>query len=208
MMSYYTHVTLNKDVFSIIKSYLDPNEKHYLNGEWDKIYNLTSWAAARNKLDVFQTLLLNGDYIGNEKTVCMAACYGHVEIMKFIRDHTNCLWDEYTYNFAVNPNSNIKTLEYMKENKCPWDSYTYINAIKNDKFDFFKWLHVNGCPWNYNTCIIAANLGKLKFLKYARENGCFWNGDVLIYAQQGGHWDCVEYCEENNCPIVLNIVKK
>ena len=199
-MTHFTPIELDRDVFNLTKSFLDKNEIYYLNGEWDKIYNLTSWAAARNRLDVFQTLLKKGEYVGNKKTVSMASCYGNVEIMKFIRNNTKCNWDEYTYDFAVNKNSNIETLEYMKENKCPWNSHSFINTIKNDKFDFFIWLHQNGCPWDYNTCTVAAKYGKLKFLKYARENGCLWNADTIKYAQQEGHIECVKYCKKNDCP--------
>ena len=206
-MTYFTPipVTLNKDVFDIVKSYLDNDERNYLDGKWDKIYNLTDWAAACNKVDVFQTLLQQCKEIKDAScAVSMAACHGNLEIMKFIRDNTGCLWDKYTYCFAVNPNSNIEILNYMKNNECPWNNYAYINAIKNDKFEFFKWLNVNGCPWNLGTCIEAANLGKLEFLQYARENGCPWNEDVLLYAKQGEHLECVEYCKENNCPTGLD----
>ena len=104
-------------------------------------------------------------------SVCaMAAQEGHLEALRWVRDHG-----------------------------CGWNLTTCARAAANGHLEVLRWARANGCEWNAETCAGAAGGGHLEVLRWARENGCRWDWRTLANAAGGGHLEVVQWAMVNGC---------
>ena len=86
--------------------------------------------------------------------VSSAACKGHLEVLKWAREHG-----------------------------CPWEQKTCSYAASSGHLEVLKWARENGCTWDCDTCSVAARGGHLEVLKWAREHGCPWARSPVLRRQ-------------------------
>jgi hypothetical protein len=91
----------------------------------------------------------------------------------------------------------LECLKYAREHGCPWDPYTTAWAAINDHLECLKYAHEHGCPWANETTKWAAKYGHLECLKYVHENGCPWHMKTTSWAAYYGHLECLIYIYRN-----------
>jgi hypothetical protein len=104
-----------------------------------------------------------------------AARYGHLEVLKYLREEAKAPWGSSTASYAAE-NGHLHILEYLVERKY-------------DQYSGFE-------------CEYAAKFGHLDCLKYLRETAkAPWNYWAVRAAHAKNQIDCVQYLLDNNCPL-------
>lgn len=87
-----------------------------------------------------------GSYVEQELACSISALYGHLEILKLLRDQ-GYQWNEWTCARAAR-GGYLDILKWCREQDppCPWDRRTCINAAKSGHRDILKWCIEQGCP--------------------------------------------------------------
>ena len=89
----------------------------------------------------------------------------------------------------------MEVVKYIYKVKQPelYETGCYSEAIYNDDYCMFKWLHKKGFYLDENAFNAAAEMGDLKLLKFLNKNDCEWSEDAVLFAVKGGDIDCVKY---------------
>jgi hypothetical protein len=104
-----------------------------------------------------------------------AARYGHLEVLKYLREEAKAPWGSSTASYAAE-NGHLHILEYLVERKY-------------DQYSGFE-------------CEYAAKFGHLDCLKYLRETAkAPWNYWAVRAAHAKNQPECVQYLLDNNCPL-------
>ena len=81
--------------------------------------------------------------------IAKVASGGNVELLCWLREEKNCLWEESICRFAAS-NGHLACLEYLHENRFPWDEERWIEAsIFNREGHLLDYLRERYCPGNY-----------------------------------------------------------
>ena len=105
-----------------------------------------------------------------ERMIDSAARYGHLEVLKWMRQ-SQVKWSAYACEIAA-CNGHLHILRYLRSEGCLWDTFTCLYAASNGHLEVLKWARENGCHWNSWTCKNARSNGHLEVYNWARENGC------------------------------------
>jgi hypothetical protein len=97
----------------------------------------------------------------------------------------------------------LETLKWLRENGCPWCELTCYCAAEGGHLETLQWARANGCPWDVFTCAAAAYGGHIDTLKWARKNGCPWDESTIASACEGGHIDVLKWAKKNGCPSLI-----
>ena len=112
------------------------SEEPGCNGHAKSLFNT---AAEEGKLDV---LKWGEDYryklkkILGRNTIPIAALYGHLEVVKYLRQ-LDIYWDELTCVFAAGI-GHLEMLKWAGANQCPWDEYTCAKAAGSGHLELLK----------------------------------------------------------------------
>ena len=131
-------------------------------------------AAGQGNLEMIKYCVANECHI-DVRACAEAARYGHLEILKYLREEVKAPWD---LNTAICPalNGHLHIFEYLVERKF-------------DKYDVWA-------------CECAAEKGHLDCLKYLHETAkAPWDEDAVYFAHENNHTECVQYLLDNNCPL-------
>jgi len=140
--------------------------------KWDR--RTIHAAAEQGNLEMVKYCIANECPIGAFACAC-AARYGHLEVLKYLREEVKAPWDSETAVWAA-ANGHLHILEYLVERKY-------------DKYD------ERACMW-------AAVNGHLDCLKYLHETAkAPWNSWAVRYAHKNNHTECLQYLLDNNCPL-------
>lgn len=105
-----------------------------------------------------------------ETTFTLAALAGHLDALKFLREH-GCPWGENAWEAAA-ISGHLGTLEWLYAQGCPWNQNACTAAATNGHLDVLQWLRARDCPWDVTTCVTAAAYGHPRVLAWAYEHGC------------------------------------
>ena len=119
------------------------------------------------------TLQHEQDTPWHEATCAQAACWGHINCLKWARQN-GCTWDESTCSLAA-LQGNLDCLSYAHENGCPWNSWTPVHAVLGGSIDCLQYLYEQQCPWDAWTSRTAAANNQPDCLMWAYHHGCPWD---------------------------------
>lgn len=111
--------------------------------------NTLSGAIKHDKLETARYLRsLSPPCSWNENSCAVAAYYGRLNILQWLRD--------------PNPSKG--------KHCCPWDARTCANAADGGHLDLLQWARAQEppCPWSEETCFNAAKHGNLEMLKWLK----------------------------------------
>jgi hypothetical protein len=81
-----------------------------------------------------------------DTAICAAAAEeGHLHVLKWLRDSSNCPWHAHTSAMAAE-NGHSQSLQWAQGNCCPWNEETCANAAANGHLEILQWARANGCP--------------------------------------------------------------
>jgi hypothetical protein len=140
--------------------------------EWDS--GTIDAAAYQGNLEMVKYCVTNKCPM-NEWACADAAAYGHLEILKYLREEAKATWDSRTASWAAR-NGHLHILEYLVERKYDgYDEGACKLAAMNGHFDCLKYLHETAkAPWDY------------------------W---AVRVAHENNHTECLQYLLQNDCPL-------
>jgi hypothetical protein len=177
---------------------------------WSKhpIAPTTLWRVAvrQGNLLVLQ-YLKSMDFVVDDDTVVIAAEYGHLDILQWVRTSStmNCAWDKRICENAAK-NGHLHVLQYARGGgggvdgiDCPWDADTCALAAEYGHLAVLQWARTNGCEWDSRVCSLSAQNGHLGILQWARPNGCLWSEETCANAAENGHLLVLQWARANGC---------
>ena len=75
----------------------------------------------------------------------------------------------------------LEVMKYLRERDCPWGEETCENAASFGSIDIFKWLKEQGYPWDDKIFAVAAYHGNIELMKWLKDNACPWNEHACSY---------------------------
>ena len=141
--------------------------------KWDR--RTIHAAAEQGNLEMVKYCIANECPIGAFACAC-AARYGHLEVLKYLREEVKAPWDWRTAAWAAG-SGHLHILEYLVERKF-------------DKYSGFE-------------CQFAAEKGHLDCLKYLHETAkAPWDYLAVREAHNNEeHTECLQYLLDNDCPL-------
>ena len=115
-------------------------------------------------------------HVWNEDACSEAALYGHLDVLKYLRQN-GCPWNSDACSSAA-LNGHLDVLKYLRQNGCSWNSNACSSAALNGHLDVLKYFYQKRSPWDERACSNAALNGHLDVLKYLHENRCRWNSNA------------------------------
>ena len=70
-----------------------------------------------------------------------------LELLKWVREIKQCRWDSST-SWEAASKGNMKTLQYLFDEKCPMDEQTCAEAAENGHWEILKFLRENNVRWD------------------------------------------------------------
>lgn len=160
----------------------------------------------------------------------MAACGGHLDLLKSIYDESGGTWHDAAEGAAAHGHTAILdwiveyehmddldalfgvardaaigghsmcAIEWLDAHGCRWDVDAFIVAVREGHLDVIEWLHAHGCPWDERVAIEAAYHDSAAILQWLRAHGCPWNGDVTLAAALNGRIAVLQWAFDHGCP--------
>ena len=158
--------------------------------------------AKTNKLELLEWAREEKKCEWNGKTINTAAEQGNLEMVKYCAAN-ECPIDTWACTRAARY-GHLEILKYLREEaKAPWDSSTAIWAAANGHLHILEYLverkfdqHSEG------ECVWAAKNGHLDCLVYLRETAkAPWDEYAVREAHENNHPECLQYLLDNNCPL-------
>jgi hypothetical protein len=89
----------------------------------------------------------------------------------------------------------LKILQYLrKKRKCAWSQSTAAGAAQNGHLATLKWARTRGCPWSRAVCTRAAAAGHRHVLAWLTSHKCPWlPKQCEQIAETNGHVHVVEW---------------
>ena len=142
--------------------------------EWDARTIIK--AAIQGNLEIVKYCVANKcpmDEILFESSCAWAACHGHLECLKCLREEGNAPWTSHTAAWAA-LKGHLHILEYLVERKYDkYQEYACANAAMNGHSDCLKYLHETAkAPWDSYAVRVAHNYNRLECLQYLLDNDC------------------------------------
>ncbi|KAL2914142.1 hypothetical protein HK105_206400 [Polyrhizophydium stewartii] len=132
--------------------------------------------------------------------VCMAACYGHLELLKWLAARMpDGTWTTAVMDFAA-ANGHLDCVKWLSANRTDGCSVGAMNgAARHGSLVTVMWLHksrAEGCtPEAMNLAAQYGHLAVVEFLHEHRTEGC--TGKAMLKAAENGHADIVEFLFKN-----------
>ncbi len=190
---------------------------------------ITCYGAAHNGNIIMLEWLIEKGCTFDDETTYDAACKGHFEIVKLLKEKYNCELSDCIPVFAIKF-GRLDILQWSIENGCVFDeSHGYYEAAITNNFDIIKWMQEMGYVLDSDTCTgaiigghlellkylkdygceydssdlacnLASSYGHLHILKWTRENGYQWSKETLRTADTRNQPEIAKYLRENGCP--------
>jgi hypothetical protein len=138
--------------------------------DWDE--RTINAAACQGNLEMVKYCVANECPI-NGWACASAASYGHLEILKYLREEAKAPWDSWTAYFAAQK-SHLHILEYLVERKFDqYNEYACRNAAENGYLDCLQYLHETAkAPWDSEPVRKAHKNDQTECLQYLLDNNC------------------------------------
>ena len=104
------------------------------------------------------------------QSTCSAARGGHLEVLRWAREH-GCSLDDRTCDFAAE-GGHLEVLVCAREQGCQLGASTCAWAAEGGHLQALIWAQDNDCSWDEATCASAARGGRMEVSRWARERGC------------------------------------
>ena len=184
----------------------------YYNNKKDDRFNI---AAKKGRLDLLIRLVKDG-HTWNIWTCEIAAKYGRLEILKWLRDpneHTHSPSKDSDGNGSKGnvPISGGEPSAMCEAQAPPMYGLTWIFVIKNGHPETLHWLcdpnvrkdaHI--CEWNEWVCIEAVKYGRLEILKWLCDPNARSDGSVCRLNIE----ECMKCAKENNHTEIIEWLDK
>lgn len=160
--------------------------------------NTCNQAVISGNLDMVKDVILRGCK-PDKKTCMIAAEFGHLHILKFLKEYNYNFENEFACNEAAF-NGNFKILKWLINNNYPMDDNICDRAASGGHINIIKWLMDNyGCTIDEGTCEAAIIWGQLDTLKWLIKQKCSMNL-VGCYCEAGSHnqYHIIKWLKENN----------
>ncbi|GFH50088.1 hypothetical protein CTEN210_06564 [Chaetoceros tenuissimus] len=134
---------------------------------------------------------------------------GHIEVMNWLLESSECEWDRNVLLAAASGGS-IPMLDLCIQNGCPYDGFVSILSVQEDKaktLNVLKWLHEKNFSLRDDICSSLANFGNAEALEWASEMGydSIWAFEDAV---ESGDIATLEFCLENDCLSSPSLYKK
>jgi hypothetical protein len=100
-----------------------------------------------------------------------AALTGNLALVRWLREVKKFDWNEGTICAAAQF-GHLHIVKYCMKHKCPRIKFACALAAASGHLDILKYLHENGVPWDFHTCAFARENNHLECLVYALDNKC------------------------------------
>jgi hypothetical protein len=93
----------------------------------------------------------------------------------------------------------LKILQYLrKKRKCAWSQGTTTGAAQYGHLATLKWARTHGCPWSRAVSTRAAAAGHIDVLEWLTSHKCPWHpAQCEEVATENGHTHVVEWIANN-----------
>ena len=141
--------------------------------------------------------------------MCVAAFCGHLEVLKWAREH-GCPWEDKIVDNAGADccaltawDGHLELSKWLRKQACPWDERTCAycrigRAPGGIEVASGSRLSV-GCG-HAETCAWAAEGGHLEVRMWAREQHFPWDAETRQLAAEHGHLELLQWAVENGAP--------
>lgn len=162
-----------------------------------------AWVARNYDFNMLNWLL-NNIRIDSDSMYAEAATYGHLNILKLLKEKgfplVQCIFERAARR------GHFEIIKWAYENNCP-KYYNLIGcAASSGNLEIVQWLYENGFPLNnpnakLQYCIMynAAIIGNLEIIKWAHQRGCQDTTTVCRYAAAHGHLSVFKWALDNGC---------
>jgi hypothetical protein len=210
-VTYYTlcHEAVSSGNIQLIQFCIE--EKGVKNIQY--IYN----AVVNNHKEVLKYLLAKfpewmHDVTKQDYYCCIAAKYGHLEILKYLRE-LGAPWTDRTIHTVVlhimeNKDTYVnekryECLEYMIKNGCPINEYeiNYTTKDRNTRLMIFL-IEIGEVNLQFNTDVMDyfATKGDLEIMKYLLKKGMPFTVYTAMLANKYEHKECFEFAVSHGAP--------
>ena len=108
---------------------------------YNKIYNLITYAARHNNLDMVKYLHKELGLIGDNGAIAHAARHNNLDMVEYLRKEMGLTGDNYAIKFAAE-NNHLDMVKYLhKELGLTGNKWAMAYAIENNHLDVVKYLH-------------------------------------------------------------------
>lgn len=97
-------------------------------------------------------------------------------------------------------NGNLELLKWSYKNKYPLQVNIDVSGALGGNLKILKWLKDIGIKFGGNTIYNAARSGNLEMIKWLLDQGCVLNENVFHAAITNGHFEISEWLRQQNCP--------
>lgn len=129
------------------------------------------------RLEIVKFLWQRGCRKGADKAMEIAAAWGAMDTIDFLRDQ-GCPWPRDTMAIAAGHNL-PGTMEKLNERGCPWGQDVMKRAIRYGHLECVKYAHRAGWPMYEDALILAVRDSYgIDIVRYLHANGCPWTSRV------------------------------
>jgi hypothetical protein len=147
--------------------------------------------------------------ISNQKKLCSwSAVFGHVEILRFLREQLRFEWDTNVIDEAL-INRRFSCLKYGLENSAPITTWAIGTAIQRCPVEYIQLLVKFGFSIIDDIyTLYACQRGDLGILIYLHNKGVPWHPNAINVAARLRHKDCVHFGVECGASYNAELVLK
>ena len=169
------------------------------------ICGCTAKAAIRHgSLAMYQIALNHGCSMTPEDSL-LAAEYGHVDILNFIKEQLDDYMLDYTEMAKRCSRSGfVNVLEWLP--KSSFNKFTMAAAASGGNLKALKFLKALGCEFGISAVTAAAREGHLHVLKYFVEEGLPWTEKIFEIAMKRNHHHILAWGRKSFVMSIRNLL--
>jgi hypothetical protein len=173
----------------------------YNDNYGSEYFDLLSEAAEKGRLTEIKWLISKGFVLNKNDIYEPVLKHDHLHIFKWLVKNDKLYWKNNSIDIIAARYGSIKILKWLKDHNYSFDENTCSSAALGGQLETLKWLRSINCQWTSSTNINAALCGHLHVLNWATNNGCPITKEICRTVVESRNLDILKWCVNNNYPI-------